>query len=61
VPDALVAQLREGGRIGAIFIEGALGVARVGYKINGVLVWRYAFNAAAPLLPGFAKKRSFVL
>jgi len=61
VPEALLAQLREGGRIGAIFIEGALGVARVGYKIDGVVTWRYAFNAAAPLLPGFAAKRAFAL
>lgn len=61
VPDALLAQLREGGRIGAIFVEGALGIARVGYKIDGVVTWRYAFNAAAPLLPGFAARREFRL
>lgn len=61
VPAELLAQLREGGRIGAIFLEGALGVARVGYKIDGVVTWRYAFNAAAPLLPGFAAKRGFTL
>lgn len=61
VPDALLAQLREGGRIAAVFLEGALGVARVGYKIDGVVTWRYAFNAAAPLLPGFAAKRGFTL
>ena len=61
VPDALLAQLREGGRIGAIFMEGALGVARVGYKIDGVVTWRFAFNAAAPVLPGFAAKRGFTL
>lgn len=61
IPPALLDQLREGGRIGAIFLEGALGVARVGYKIDGVVSWRYAFNAAAPLLPGFAAKREFSL
>jgi protein-L-isoaspartate(D-aspartate) O-methyltransferase len=61
VPDNLLAQLREGGRIGAIFLEGALGIARVGYKIDGVVTWRYAFNAAAPLLAGFAAKRGFAL
>lgn len=61
VPDALLAQLREGGRIAAIFLEGALGIARVGYKIDGVVTWRYAFNAAAPLLPGFSAKRDFKL
>lgn len=61
VPDALLAQLREGGRIGAFFVEGALGVARVGYKIDGTVTWRYAFNASAPLLAGFATKRGFSL
>lgn len=61
VPEALLAQLRDGGRIGAIFMEGALGVARVGYKIDGAVTWRFAFNAAAPVLPGFAAARGFVL
>ena len=61
VPEALLAQLREGGRIGAIFMDGALGTAMVGYKIDGKLSWRYAFNATAPVLPGFAKARAFAL
>lgn len=61
VPEVLLAQLREGGRIGAIFMDGALGTAMVGYKIDGKLSWRYAFNATAPVLPGFAKARAFAL
>lgn len=61
VPAALLAQLKEGGRIGCIFMEGALGVARIGYKIDGQVNWRYAFNASAPVLPGFAAKRAFTL
>lgn len=61
VPAALIAQLKEGGRMGCLFMEGALGVARVGYKIDGVMTWRFAFNAAAPVLPGFAAKREFML
>jgi protein-L-isoaspartate(D-aspartate) O-methyltransferase len=61
VPQALLDQLREGGRIGAVFMEGALGIAKVGYKIDGVMSWRQAFNAAAPVLPGFAAPRGFVL
>jgi protein-L-isoaspartate(D-aspartate) O-methyltransferase len=61
VPEGLLAQLKEGGRIGAVFMEGALGVARVGYKIDGVVTWRFLFNAAAPVLPGFAAKRGFTL
>jgi protein-L-isoaspartate(D-aspartate) O-methyltransferase len=61
VPQALLDQLREGGRIGAIFMEGALGTAKVGYKIDGVVTWRHAFNATAPVLSGFAAPRGFVL
>lgn len=61
VPEALLAQLREGGRIGAIFMDGALGTAMVGYKIDGKLTWRFAFNATAPVLSGFAKARAFAL
>jgi protein-L-isoaspartate(D-aspartate) O-methyltransferase len=61
VPEALLAQLKEGGRIGAVFMEGALGTARIGYKIDGVVSWRQVFNAAAPVLPGFSAARGFVL
>ena len=61
IPDALIDQLKDGGRIGAVFMEGALGVARVGYKSDGKVSWRFVFNAAAPVLPGFAAKRGFVL
>ncbi len=61
VPETLLAQLKEGGRIGAVFMEGALGTVRIGYKIDGKVSWRPAFNAAAPVLPGFAAARGFVL
>ena len=61
VPEALLAQLKEGGRIGAVFMEGALGTARIGYKIDGVVSWRQVFNAAAPVLPGFSAARGFVI
>lgn len=61
VPEAVLAQLRDGGRIGAVFMEGALGVARIGHKSGGQVAWRYAFNAAAPVLAGFHILRSFAL
>lgn len=61
MPDSLVDQLKEGGRLVAIFAEGALGVVRVGYRIDGRVNWRYAFNAGAPVLPGFEARRAFVL
>lgn len=59
MPDAILAQLKDGGRIAAIFADGALGVVRIGYKIDGSVSWRFAFNAGAPVLPGFAKAPDF--
>lgn len=61
LPQALTAQLREGGRIGCLFGEGHLGVARVGYMIDGHLTWRFAFNAGAPVLDAFRKRPAFTL
>lgn len=61
VPEAILAQLKEGGRVAALFLEGALGVVRIGHCLNGRVVWRYGFNAGAPLLPGFERARSFSL
>ena len=61
MPETLLAQLAEGGRIGAVFIEGALGTVRIGYKRDGKVTWRSAFHAAAPVLPGFARRYDFAL
>ncbi len=60
-PPVLEAQVKEGGRIGAIFMEGALGIARIGHKLDGKISWRFCFNATAPVLPGFESQRGFVL
>lgn len=61
MPEGLLAQLKDGGRIVALFMEGSLGICRVGYKIDGEMNWRYAFNAGAPVLPGFERQRAFTL
>lgn len=61
VPDKLIAQLKEGGRIGCIFMQDQLGVVQVGYKIDGQVSWRFAFNASAPVLAGFKKAPVFAL
>jgi len=61
MPDAIAAQLKDGGRIGCVFMEGGLGVVRIGTRRGDGIVWRDAFNAAAPVLPGFARKRAFAL
>ncbi len=61
LPAALLAQLKDGGRIGAIFMNGAIGSARVGVKSEGRISWRPVFDATAPVLDGFARARGFVL
>ncbi|MAE88301.1 MAG: protein-L-isoaspartate O-methyltransferase [Pelagibaca sp.] len=61
LPEAITAQLKDGGRIVCLFMEGALGTVRVGWKIDGAITWRFAFNASAPVLPGFEKQDAFAL
>ena len=61
LPAPLLDQLKEGGRIACLFMEGALGVVRIGYKIDGDITWRFSFNAGAPVLPGFEKQAEFAL
>lgn len=61
IPEALTSQLKENGRIVAIFMEDALGSVRVGHFIDGAISWRFAFNATAPMLPGFEREKSFAL
>ena len=60
IPEDLLAQIKDGGRIVAIFAEGALGVVRLGRKIDGSMNWRMSFNAGAPVLNGFFKKAEFM-
>ncbi|MGB3148956.1 MAG: protein-L-isoaspartate O-methyltransferase [Paracoccaceae bacterium] len=59
MPAEIEAQLSEGGAIGAVFMTGALGVARIGHKVDGRVNWRFGFNAAAPVLEGFHEVREF--
>jgi len=59
IPAAILDQLKEGGHIAAIFMDGPLGEARLGVKRNGHVSWRMVFNATAPVLPGFARAASF--
>lgn len=61
MPEQVAAQVRENGRVVALFMSGQLGVVRLGTKQGGVIVWRDIFNAAAPILSGFAMAPSFAL
>ena len=61
IPVPLVKQLKEGGRIGCLFLESNLGIARIGRKVDGRVGWRFAFNASAPVIPGFEMRKEFAL
>ncbi len=58
-PDALLGQLREGGRLVAIEGRGNAAQARVYVKEGGVASSRTAFNMAAKPLPGFERVPQF--
>lgn len=60
MPPALLDQLKTGGRIAAIRAEGAYGTCQLGLKTSTGVTWRRAFDAAAPVLPGFAAVPAFV-
>lgn len=61
LPQSLMDQLKDGGRVAAIFMTGALGQVKIGYKNGDQISWRFAFNAGAPVLPGFAAAKEFAL
>ena len=61
IPEQIVSQLKEGGRMVALFMEGTLGSVKIGYKLKGRLNWRFAFNAGAPVCSDFEKEKTFIL
>ncbi|MDZ7905945.1 MAG: protein-L-isoaspartate O-methyltransferase [Cypionkella sp.] len=61
VPPEILAQVKDGGRIAAVFMDGPLGIAKIGYKSGQTVNWRFAFNASLPVLPGFEAAREFLL
>lgn len=58
-PQSLLGQLKDGGRVACLFVSGALGEVRIGRKRGGVIDWRRAFHAGAPVLPGFEREVAF--
>jgi protein-L-isoaspartate(D-aspartate) O-methyltransferase len=60
MPDALLDQLKDGGRLAAVRSDGRVGQATV-WRRHGTSfdAWP-AFDAGAPLLPGFEKQPGFV-
>ncbi len=61
LPATLTEQLKENGRIVAIFDGDGAGHVRLGVKSAGMIAWRTLFDATAPVLQGFAQEPEFQL
>ena len=61
VPESLTDQLKDGGRIAALVMTGALGEVRIGHKEQGRVSWKLSFNASAPVCPEFRQMATFQL
>jgi protein-L-isoaspartate(D-aspartate) O-methyltransferase len=59
VPEAWLAQLAPGGRLGVIVRNGAAGAARIYTRDANGAAYRNAFDAAPPVAPGLAKPPAF--
>jgi protein-L-isoaspartate(D-aspartate) O-methyltransferase len=59
LPDALAAQLKPGGRIAAIVVDGMRGHAKLGLAAGQGISWRRIFDATAPVLTGFERTKAF--
>ncbi|SDD55098.1 protein-L-isoaspartate O-methyltransferase family protein [Kordiimonas lacus] len=60
VPEALVQQLKDGGRLVCVKLEGGVGRAHIVKMEDGVASVRNLFDANVPLLPGFEVEKGFV-
>ena len=60
VPPAIIEQLAEGGRLGAVIRAAGIGRATLMTRRAGIVASRIAFDAAVPRLPGFEAAAAFV-
>jgi len=60
VPDALLSQLKDGGRLVCVFGAEPQRKAMLYRRSDGETSGRPLFDASAPLLPGFSRKPAFV-
>lgn len=60
IPEAIERQLAEGGRLLTVVRAGPVGRATLATRRAGVVSRRVLFDAAVPMLPGFAREPGFV-
>lgn len=59
IPETLLAQLRDGGRLVAVVGQGNSGIVQIFLNTGGTISGRRAFNAAVRPLPGFEREPAF--
>jgi protein-L-isoaspartate(D-aspartate) O-methyltransferase len=59
IPDAIVEQLADGGRLGAALVDRGITRLIVGRKAAGAFGYLSLSDAGVPALPGFARPRAF--
>jgi protein-L-isoaspartate(D-aspartate) O-methyltransferase len=59
IPDAIVGQLADGGRLGTALSEGGVTRLIVGRKASGAFGYLSVSDAGVPALPGFSRPRAF--
>ena len=59
-PSELEKQVKIGGRVIAIFIDGVRGACWKGLRTETGIDWNFGFNALVPVLEDFTKKKEFI-
>ena len=59
IPDAIVAQLADGGRLGAALVDRGITRLIVGRKVGGAFGYLSLSDAGVPPLPGFTRPKAF--
>jgi protein-L-isoaspartate(D-aspartate) O-methyltransferase len=59
IPDAIVAQLADGGRLGAALVDRGITRLIVGRKAAGAFGYLSLSDAGVPVLPGFTRPKAF--
>lgn len=59
IPEAIIAQLAEGGRLGAALIDRGITRLIVGRKSGGAFGYLSVADAGVPALPGFSRPKAF--
>jgi len=60
IPDAIIDQLAEGGRLGTALIDRGIARLIVGRKVGGAFGYLSLGDAGTPALPGFSRPKAFI-